>query len=297
LKRADTFRTHLRNARRTATVARRFLAIGEKAVPIRQGFGRTRAVSVAAEAVGPESLLGNASGTFQSSSMATFDEYLATVPDPQKAELERLRQVVRRAVPDVEEAVSYGVPAFKYKKRPLLGFRASKNHLSVFPFSPEAIDAARDALAGFDLSKGTVRFTPDRPIADAALEQLLRHRLSEIEGGSAERRCLELRRRPDALRDLLPPDAAPAQLLTASDLAAPGRHRSCRASSKAGERARYKRCPLRLSSNTSASLTPSSSACSSARRNPAEQIGEFRVIVANGNQSVDGESGSILFPR
>jgi uncharacterized protein YdhG (YjbR/CyaY superfamily) len=115
--------------------------------------------------------------------MSSFDEYLATVPDPQKAEFERIRQLVRSTVPDAEEATSYGMPAFKYKKRPLLGFRASKNHLSVFPFSPQAIDAARDALAGFDLSKGTVRFTPDKPIPEPALEQLLRHRLLEIEGG------------------------------------------------------------------------------------------------------------------
>ena len=115
--------------------------------------------------------------------MSSFDEYLATVPHAQKAELERIRQIVWRAAPDAEEARSYGMPAFKYKKRPLLGFRASKNHLSVFPFSPEAVDAARGALAGFDLSKGTVRFTPENPIPESALEQLLRHRLREIEGG------------------------------------------------------------------------------------------------------------------
>jgi uncharacterized protein YdhG (YjbR/CyaY superfamily) len=115
--------------------------------------------------------------------MTTFDEYLANVPEPQKTELERLRRVVRRMVPDAEEAVSYGMPAFKYKKRPLLGFRMSKNHLSVFPFSPDAVDAARDALVGFDVSKGTVRFTPEKPIPDAALEELLHHRLREIESG------------------------------------------------------------------------------------------------------------------
>jgi uncharacterized protein YdhG (YjbR/CyaY superfamily) len=74
------------------------------------------------------------------------------------------------------------MPAFKYKKRPLLGFSVSKNHLSVFPFSPEAVEAARGALAEFDLSKGAVRFTPDKPIPESALEQLLRHRLREIEG-------------------------------------------------------------------------------------------------------------------
>jgi uncharacterized protein YdhG (YjbR/CyaY superfamily) len=52
----------------------------------------------------------------------------------------------------------------------------------VFPFSPEAVDAARDDLAGFELSKGTVRFTPDKPIPDSALKRLLDHRLREIEG-------------------------------------------------------------------------------------------------------------------
>jgi uncharacterized protein YdhG (YjbR/CyaY superfamily) len=114
--------------------------------------------------------------------MSTFDEYVASLPEPQKGELERLRRVVRQEVPGVEESESYGMPAFKYNKRPLLGFRASKNHLSVFPFSPEAVEAARGALAGFDLSKGTVRFTPNNPLPDSALKQLLRHRLREIEG-------------------------------------------------------------------------------------------------------------------
>jgi uncharacterized protein YdhG (YjbR/CyaY superfamily) len=113
--------------------------------------------------------------------MSTFDEYLARLPSPEQAELERIREIVRNAVPEAEEGTSYGLPAFKYKDRPLLGVRASKNHLSVFPFSPEAVEAARGSLAGFDLSKGTVRFTPDKPIPDSALEQLLRHRVDEIE--------------------------------------------------------------------------------------------------------------------
>jgi uncharacterized protein YdhG (YjbR/CyaY superfamily) len=52
----------------------------------------------------------------------------------------------------------------------------------VFPFSPKAIDAAREELAGFDLSKGTVRFTPDKPIPNSALRQLLSFRVREIEG-------------------------------------------------------------------------------------------------------------------
>jgi uncharacterized protein YdhG (YjbR/CyaY superfamily) len=117
--------------------------------------------------------------------MPSFDEYLASLAGPERAELERVRQYVRRTVPEAEEGTSYGLPAFTYRKRPLLGIRAGKSHLSVFPFSPEAVDAASAALAGFGLSKGTVRFTPDRPIPDSALELLLRHRMVEIERGSS----------------------------------------------------------------------------------------------------------------
>jgi len=110
-----------------------------------------------------------------------FDDYLTDVPEPQRAELERVRRVVTRAVPGAEEALSYGMPTFKYKRRPLLGLRAAKNHLSVFPFSSRAVDAARPALTGFELSKGTVRFTPEKPIPDSALEQLIACRIDEIE--------------------------------------------------------------------------------------------------------------------
>src|ERR671914_251058 len=62
-----------------------------------------------------------------------------------------------------------------------LGFRAAKKHLSVFPFSPAAVDAVKDRLEGFDLSKGTIRFTPDQPVPDDVLADLVRARKAEIE--------------------------------------------------------------------------------------------------------------------
>jgi uncharacterized protein YdhG (YjbR/CyaY superfamily) len=64
--------------------------------------------------------------------------------------------------------------------RPLLGFRAARRHLSVFPFSPAAIDAVKDRLGGFDLSKGTIRFSPDSPVPEDVLADLVRARLREI---------------------------------------------------------------------------------------------------------------------
>jgi uncharacterized protein YdhG (YjbR/CyaY superfamily) len=76
--------------------------------------------------------------------------------------------------------VSYGMPAYLHAGRPLLGFRAAKSHLSVFPFSPAAIEAVKDRLDDFDVSKGTIRFSPDAPVPDDVLADLVRARMQEI---------------------------------------------------------------------------------------------------------------------
>lgn len=111
---------------------------------------------------------------------SAIDDYLDGLPPPQKAAFQRVRDVVVGAEPEVEEGTSYGMPAFLYAGHPLLGFRAAKKHLSVFPFSPAAIDAVKDRLDGFDLAKGTIRFSPERPVPDDVLVDLVRLRRKEI---------------------------------------------------------------------------------------------------------------------
>lgn len=109
-----------------------------------------------------------------------MDDYVGGLPRDQQAALERVRAVVAAVSPDAEEGVSYGMPAYLHGGRPLLGFRAAKKHLSVFPFSPAAIETVRDRLGGFDVAKGTIRFTPDRPVPDDVLADLVRARREEI---------------------------------------------------------------------------------------------------------------------
>jgi uncharacterized protein YdhG (YjbR/CyaY superfamily) len=112
--------------------------------------------------------------------VSEMDDYLNGLPPAQKEALADVRVVVEKVAPEAEEGVSYGMPAFLYAGRPLLGFRAAKQHLSVFPFSPAAIEAVKDRLEGFDLSKGTIRFSPDRPVPDDVLADLIRARQQEI---------------------------------------------------------------------------------------------------------------------
>ena len=109
-----------------------------------------------------------------------MDDYLADVTEPDRAALERIRRVVKELVPQAEEGKSYGMPALKYNKRPLVGFVAAKKHLSLFPFSPAVIDALTDRLDGFELSKGTIRFTAEHQLPDEVLRDVVMLRLDEI---------------------------------------------------------------------------------------------------------------------
>ncbi len=113
--------------------------------------------------------------------MSEIDDYLDGVEPSARAALEHVRRLVRAQVPTAEEGRSYGMPALKYRRKPLLGFVAAKTHLSIFPFSPAVIDAARDRLAGFELSKGTIRFSVEQPIPDDVLAELVGHRVAEID--------------------------------------------------------------------------------------------------------------------
>lgn len=112
--------------------------------------------------------------------MTAVDDYLAGVDEPERGALEHVRAMVTVLVPDVTEGVSYGIPALKHLGRPVLGFAAAKDHLSVYPFSPAAIDAVRDRLAGFALSKGTIRFSASTPIPDDVLTDLVLFRVRQI---------------------------------------------------------------------------------------------------------------------
>ena len=103
--------------------------------------------------------------------------------DFSESDASALRQVIDRVAhvaPEATAGRSYGLPAFLYRGKPLLGFAARRNHLSLYPFSPDALDAVKDELDGFELSKGTVRFTAEHPLPAAAVEKMVRARMAEI---------------------------------------------------------------------------------------------------------------------
>jgi uncharacterized protein YdhG (YjbR/CyaY superfamily) len=117
----------------------------------------------------------------QKSGPATIDEYLAGVKPDQRAVLEQLRRTIRAAAPKAEEGISYGLAAFRWNGRPLVAFGAGKNHYAFYPMSGGIVRSFQDQLKGFETSKGTIRFSTDKPLPAALVKKLVKARLAELE--------------------------------------------------------------------------------------------------------------------
>src|SRR2546427_4158703 len=100
----------------------------------------------------------------------SVDEYLAGVPEPARTTLKKIRAVIQSAVPpQATEAISYGMPVFKYKGS-LVWFAAFSDHCSLFPTSA-VIRAFKNELKAFQTSKGTIRFPVDKPLPASLLKK------------------------------------------------------------------------------------------------------------------------------
>jgi uncharacterized protein YdhG (YjbR/CyaY superfamily) len=113
------------------------------------------------------------------------DAYLAALPDNSRAALEGLRRAIKASAPNAVESISYAMPTYKYRGKPLTYFAAARNHCALYGLSA-VLKAHGPELAAYDTSKGTIRFPPARPIPEALLRTLLKARMEEIDAAEAE---------------------------------------------------------------------------------------------------------------
>ncbi|MEP7309082.1 MAG: DUF1801 domain-containing protein [Acidobacteriota bacterium] len=108
----------------------------------------------------------------------TVGDYLAQLTDDKRAALQKLRRAIKAAAPKAEECVSYGIPAFRLDGRMLVWFGAATNHCSFYP-GAFPIKAHKRELTAYTISKGTIRFRPDRPLPAALVRTIVKTRIAE----------------------------------------------------------------------------------------------------------------------
>jgi uncharacterized protein YdhG (YjbR/CyaY superfamily) len=112
----------------------------------------------------------------------TIDEYLDGANPYQRTTLEKLRRTIHAAAPGAEECISYGLAAFRLKKRPLVAFGSWANHCAFYPMSGRTLKSLQGQLKGFETSKGTIRFTPEKPLPVPLVKKLVKARIAELAG-------------------------------------------------------------------------------------------------------------------
>jgi len=113
------------------------------------------------------------------------DEYLRRVEEPKRGTLQALRRTILEIVPDAEEVISYGVPAFRVRGETVAGFAAFTNHLSYLPFSGSVLEQLSDDLAGYTMTKGALHFPVDHPLPKTLVKKLVAVRLRDARRRSA----------------------------------------------------------------------------------------------------------------
>lgn len=99
-----------------------------------------------------------------------IDDYIAAQDEKYQPVLREVRAVLRNALPEAEERISWSMPTY-WKGRNIIHFAASKNHLCLYP-GEEATAAFAEELSGLSVSKGTIRVPYDQPLPAELIERI-----------------------------------------------------------------------------------------------------------------------------
>lgn len=115
------------------------------------------------------------------------DAYLHTLPEKQKLALTHLREIIRTTAATAEEVISYGMPAYKYHGM-LVYFAAFKKHCSLFAVNNHFFE---DELEDYKTSKGTIQFSPEKPIPDDLVKRIVQYRMKANEENVAIKQMMK----------------------------------------------------------------------------------------------------------
>lgn len=113
--------------------------------------------------------------------MSEVDAQIAGLDEAVQPAVRRVYARALELVPEAEQGVSYGMPALRYRGRPLLAVTVGRAGCAVYPFSSEVTATVMTDLDGFGATKGGIRFTLDQPLPDSAVDALITGRRAEID--------------------------------------------------------------------------------------------------------------------
>jgi uncharacterized protein YdhG (YjbR/CyaY superfamily) len=109
------------------------------------------------------------------------DDYIKTFPGETQEILKKLRVIIKKEAPEAEEGISYGMPGYKYKGKPLVYFAGYEKHIGFYA-TPTGHSEFSKELSKYKQGKGSVQFPLDKPIPFDLIARITKFRVKENSG-------------------------------------------------------------------------------------------------------------------
>jgi len=94
---------------------------------------------------------------YKKTSAESVVQYIKTSPQPQRLKLNQIYNLIKEALPEREEKISYDMPTFRYKGKVLLHFAAQNHHIGLYAL-PETNIRFAEKLKNYKTGKGSIQF-------------------------------------------------------------------------------------------------------------------------------------------
>lgn len=118
---------------------------------------------------------------------SSIDEYIASFPEDVQKILQQIRAVIRDAVPEAVETISYDMPTFNLNGTYLIYFAAWKKHVALYPVSGQVAEALSTELSGYKGTKGSVHFPLNKPMPLDLIRRITELRIAENRASAAQK--------------------------------------------------------------------------------------------------------------
>lgn len=108
------------------------------------------------------------------------DEYISAFPANVQVILKEIRSQIKNLAPQAIESISYGMPAYKINKKPLVYFAGYNKHIGFYP-TPVGIAAFQDDFVWYKTAKWSVQFPLDKPMPYDLMKKIIQYRLDNVE--------------------------------------------------------------------------------------------------------------------
>jgi uncharacterized protein YdhG (YjbR/CyaY superfamily) len=109
---------------------------------------------------------------------SNVDGYIASFDEALQIELQAVRSLILKTIPEATECISYQIPCYKINGN-VIFFAGFKNHYSIYPV-PRSNAKFTQALQAYKGGPGTMQMRYGQKLPKALLKKIIKHNLEVL---------------------------------------------------------------------------------------------------------------------